>query len=101
MPMVPPLVPSPVLKAARPHKVLAAWFRHRRVAAAPAAALALARVTLPVLVPAPAVVAAETVPEMAAVEVAGPALVLATLPALVLAINLAEAVGTSSRFRGE
>jgi len=48
--MAQPLVPSPVLREARPHKVLAALLRHRRLEAALAAAPALARVTLRVLV---------------------------------------------------
>jgi hypothetical protein len=102
MPMVPRLVPSPVLKAARPHKVLAALFRRHRVAAALVVALARAPATLPVLVPAPAQVAeAEAEAEVAPVEVISPVLVLATLPAQVPAISPAEVVGTRSQFDGD
>ena len=96
MPMAPPLVQSPVLRPARPHKVLAALLRHRQLETALAAALALARVTLRVLVPAPAVVA-----EAGPVAVAALAPVLAILPALVPAISPAEAVGTNCRIGGE
>jgi uncharacterized membrane protein (DUF373 family) len=92
--MAQPLVPSPVLREARPHKVLAALLRHRRLEAALAAAPALARVTRRVLVPAPAAVAGP-------VAVVALALVLATLLALVPAISPAEAVGTSFRIGGD
>jgi len=98
--MVPRLVPSPVLKAARPHKVLAALLRRHRVAAALVVALAQAPATLPVLVPAPAQVA-EAEAEVAPVEVISPVLVLATLPAQVPAISPAEVVGTRSQFGGD
>ena len=97
MPMVRPLVPSPVLEAARPHRVLAALPRHRRVAAAPAAGLALAPATLPALVPARALAEAEA--EVAPVEVISPVLVLATLPAQVVETSPAV-VGTRSQFGG-
>jgi hypothetical protein len=116
MPMVPRLAPSPVLKAARPHKVLA-WLavpdlapalvtlpapdratKPRPVAAALAVALAQAPATLPALVPVPAL---EAEAEAAPVEVISPVLGLATLLALVPAISLAEAVGTRSQFGGE
>jgi hypothetical protein len=100
MPMVPRPAPSPVLKAARPHKVLAALPPRLRVAAARAAARELAPVTLPALVPAPALVAVAEA-EAAPVEVISPVLVLATLPAQVPAISPAEAVGTRSKFGGE
>ena len=96
MPMALPLVPLPVLEAARPPKVLSALLRCRRLAAAPAAALALVLATLLALVPAPAVVA-----EAAPVAVISPALVLATLLAQVPAICRTEAVGTRSPFGDE
>jgi hypothetical protein len=98
MPMVPRLVPSPVLEAARPHKVLAVLPQHRRVAAAPAAGLALAPATLPALVPARALAEAEA--EVAPVEAISPVLVLATLPALVPATSPAV-VDIRSQFGGE
>ena len=98
MPMVPRLVPSPVPEAARPHKVLAALPQHRRVVAAPAAALALAPATLPALVPARAL-AAEA--EVAPVEVISPVLVLATLPELVPVTSPAAVVDIRSQFGGE
>jgi hypothetical protein len=94
--MAPPLVPSPVLRPARPHKALAALLRHRRLETALAGALALGRVTLRVLVPDPAVVA-----EAGLVAVAVPAPVPAILPALVPAISPAEAVDTNCRIGGE
>ena len=112
MPMAPPRVPSPVLRAALPRKVLG-WLAAPVLAlalatpvapdrairtgpevAALAAALALALVTHQVLVPAPAA-------EAAPVEVINPALVPETLPALVPAINRAEAVGTKSQIGDE
>jgi hypothetical protein len=114
--MVPRPAPSPVLKAARPHKVLA-WLavpdlapalvtlpapdratKPGPVAAARAAARELAPATLPALVPALVAVAEA---EAAPVEVISPVLGLATLLALVPAISLAEAVGTRSQFGGE
>ena len=98
MRMARPLVPSPVLEAARPHKVLAALPQHRRVAAAPAAALALAPATLPALVPARAL-AAEA--EVAPVEVISPVLVLATLQAQVVETSPAAVVDIRSQFGGE
>jgi hypothetical protein len=94
MPTARRLVPSPVLEAARPHKVLAALPQHRRAAAAPAAALALVPATLPALVPALALVAEA---EVAPVEVISPVLVLATLPA----ISPAAVVDIRSQFGGE
>jgi hypothetical protein len=87
--MAPPLVPSPIMKPARPHKVLAAFLRHRRLTIP---GLALALKTL-LLVPA---ASAKATP----VEVINPALVLVINPVLIPAIN-AEMVGTSSRFRGK
>lgn len=91
MPMAPPLVPSPIMKPARPHKVLAAFLRHRRLTIP---GLALALKTLLLLVPA---ASAKATP----VEVINPALVLVINPVLIPAINPAEMVGTSSRFRGK
>ena len=87
--MAPPLVPSPIMKPARPHKVLAAFLRHRRLTIP-----ALALKTLLLLVPA---ASAKATP----VEVINPALVLVINPVLIPAINPAEMVGTSSRFRGK
>jgi hypothetical protein len=109
MPLVRPPVPLPVLKAARPHKVLQAV---PGLAPAPVtlpvpglgtnpgpveadleAALAQGLATLPALVPA----AVEVVP----VAVINPAPVLVTLTALVPAIGPAAVVGTRNRFRDE
>ena len=110
MPLVRPLVPLPVLEAARPPKVLVAVpglalvpvtlpvpdrvTKTGPVGAEPEAALAQGPGTLPALVPAP-VVGADPV---AAIN---PAPVLATLTALVPAICRAEAVGTRSPFGDE
>jgi hypothetical protein len=81
--MAPPLVPSPIMKPARPHKVLAAFLRPRRLTIP---GLALSPKTLLLLVPA---ASAEATP----VEVIN--------PVLIPAINPAEMVSTSSRFRGK
>ena len=99
--MAPPPVPSPIMRLARPHRVLAPLPRRRWLPAAPGQAPApeinpaLDRATKP----GPAPVAALAAEAEQAV-VAGPALVLATLPVLAAAINPAV-VGTNSRFGGE
>ena len=108
MPMALPLVPSPVLRAARPHKVLLTvpdlalalvtlpvldrGTKPGLAAAAVAAARAQVPATLPALVPA--------VAEAAPVAVINPAPVLVTRTALVPEISPA-AVGTKSQFGGE
>src|SRR5687768_3798 len=101
MRMAPPLVPSLIVRPARPHRGLAALPRRRWLPAAlgqaPAPAINPALDRAIKLGPAPvAALAAEA--EQAVV--AGPALVLATLPVLAAAINPAV-VGTNSRFGGE
>jgi hypothetical protein len=98
--MAPPLVPSPIMRPARPHRGLAALPRRRWLPAAPGQAPApainpaLDRATKPE----PARVAALAA-EVEQAVVAEPAPVLATLPVLAAAINPA-AVGTNSRFGG-
>jgi hypothetical protein len=101
MPMAPPLVLPPIVRPARPHRVLAALPRRRWLPAAPGQAPD--PVTPPALdretKPGPAPVAALAAEAEQAV-VAGPALALATLPVLAPAISPAE-VGTNSRFGGK
>jgi len=98
--MAPPLVPSPVLRAARPRRVLLAG---PGLVPAPVTLPVLDLGTKPGLVEADLEAALALVPAAvaAAVAVINPALVLATRPALAPAINLAEAVGTKSRFGDE
>ena len=95
--MAPPLVPSPIMRPARPHRGLAALPRRRwlpaspGLAPAPAISPALDRATKPG--PAPAAEAEQAV--VAEVEPA-----VAAGPAKVPAIN-PEVVGTNSRFGGK
>jgi hypothetical protein len=105
--MVPPPVPSPVLRAARLSKELATLAvpglvpvlgilrAPDRVTKPEPGAVALAVALAPALAtPLVQVPAAEAAP----VAVINPAQVLATLPALAAAINPAEAVGTRTLF---
>jgi hypothetical protein len=106
MPMVPPPVPSPVLRAARLSKELVALAvpglvpvlgilrAPDRVTKPEPGAVALAAAPAPALATPLVQVPAEAAP----VAVINPAQVLATLPALAAAINPAEAVGTRTLF---
>ncbi len=111
MPMAPPLVPSPVLRAARLRKVLLAVpglgpapvtlpvpdraTKPGPVAADLEAAPAQGPATLPALVPAAVAV------EVAPVAVINPAPVLVTLTAPVVEAAPAAVVGTKTPFGGE